>query len=230
MVVREIARIYRSRLGVLLAVGLVIFVPLGLLETIDHALQGADVGELGDLEATAVVGGALLTSITALVGDIFYSGVVAALVMADRDEAHHHSMGELARALPYGKLIAIDLLLVLVVALGFVALIVPGLVLLTWFALAAPVAKIEGRGVFASFGRSRQLARRDFKRVFALVIPVVVASQALSALATSGTLGVLGEGFAGEWAGATLAELISTPIFALAVVVLFYELRSLGES
>jgi len=177
-----------------------------------------------------MVGGALLTAITALVGDIFYSGAVAAVVMADRDEAHHHALGELARALPYGKLIAIDLLLVLAVALGFVALIVPGLVLLTWFALAAPVAKIEGRGVFASFRRSRELARRDFVRVFAVVIPIVVASQALSALAQSGALDLLGEGFAGEWAGATLAELISTPIFALATVVLFYELRSLRAS
>jgi hypothetical protein len=213
--------------GVLLALGLVIFVPLGLLETVDHSLQEADVDELGDVAATAVVGGALLTSITVLLGDIFYSGVVAALVMADRDEAHHHSLGELARALPYGTLIAIDLLLVLAVAVGLVALIVPGLVLLTWFGLAAPVAEIEGRGVFASFRRSRELARRDFKRVFAVVIPVVVASQALSELAQSGTLGVLGEGFAPEWAGATLAELIATPIFALATVVLFYELRSL---
>jgi hypothetical protein len=43
------------------------------------------------------------------------------------------------------------------VAIGLILLIVPGLIVLTWWAVVAPVIVIERAGIIEAFGRSRRL-------------------------------------------------------------------------
>jgi hypothetical protein len=72
-----IARTCREQWRLLLVAGLVVFVPLGLIEALDERIQEIDLGEVGDLAALAVIGLALGHAGTALLGEAFYSGVVA---------------------------------------------------------------------------------------------------------------------------------------------------------
>jgi nucleoside permease NupC len=102
-------------------------------------------------------------------------------------------------------------------------------VLLTWFALVAPVIEVERTGIRAAFRRSRSLVRGHFWHVFWVVVPVVVISELISVFIQSGTLWWLGDGFFGEWAGGVLSNVLTAPLFALAVVVLFFELREARE-
>lgn len=209
---------------------MVIFVPVGLLEALDHELEeplsdpeGLELGDLIEIVAAAFVFGA-----GSLLGDVVYAGIVAAVVIAERTR-HEGSLRELLQGLPVLRLIVVDLLLGALVVIGFLLLIVPGLVFITWFALVAPVVKVEHPPIRAAFRRSRELVRGHFWLVFAFVIPIVMVAEALSGLAQSGMVELLGESFVGDWAGASLADLLTAPLYALGAVVLYFELRG-GEA
>jgi hypothetical protein len=225
-VLAQVWTIARARWPVLALAAVVIFVPVGLLEAIDHELEEAltdpDGLELGDM--IEIVAAAFVFGAGALLGDVLYAGIVAAAVIAERTK-HEGSLRELLEGLPVLRLIAVDLLLGLVVVIGFLLLVVPGLVFITWFALVAPVVKVEHPPIRAAFRRSRELVRGHFWLVFAFVIPIVIIAEAVSGLAQSGMVELLGESFVGDWAGAALADLLTAPLYALGVVVLYFELR-----
>ncbi len=122
-------------------------------------------------------------------------------------------------------MICIDLLWAALIILGFLALLVPGFVFLAWFALVAPAAEIEDRGIVGSFRRSRELVRGHFRLVFAFVVSLLVLEELLTQLADSVSLWGVGDGLAGEWLSGALASLLVTPPYALAAVVLFLRLR-----
>ena len=89
---------------------------------------------------------------------------------------------------------ALSIVVGVIVILGFIALIVPGIILAIMFSLAFPVLLIENKGVLESMGRSRELVSHRWLKTFAtflvLAIVNIVASAIVSAI--SGLLGVAG--------------------------------------
>ena len=67
----------------------------------------------------------------------------------------------------------------LAIWLGFVFLIVPGVIVLVMLWVAVPVAVVERPGVFRSLGRSRELTKGNRWRVFGLIVVIGVAVIAL---------------------------------------------------
>lgn len=65
------------------------------------------------------------------------------------------------------------------VAIGFVLLIVPGLILLTIWWVAVPVTVVERPGVFASLGRSAELTKGFRWPIFGIIILFVAAAFAI---------------------------------------------------
>jgi hypothetical protein len=206
--------------------GLIVFVPLGLLEAIDDRIHQVELDEVDDLTALAIVAVTFVHAGTSLIGEIFYSGVVAAGVSETRG-AERHTLRVIARRVPYGRLVVVDFLYALIVIVGVLLAVIPALVFFTWFALAGPVVKLERRRPLDAMRRSRALVRGSFWRVFAFVIPATLVTNALVNFA--GELGgvVLGESLLAEWAGAFLGGLLATPPYAVALVVLTYELQAL---
>ena len=118
---------------------------------------------------------------------------------------------EIARSLPYGRLIAADIGLILVVALGFLLLVVPGFVLLVWFALVAPAIEVEHRGVRSGFRRSRELVRSHFWKVAVLVWPAFLLQGALEEAGEGIAHDLLGEGWVSEWLGSVSGSMLAGP-------------------
>jgi hypothetical protein len=223
--VAEVIRVTRARWPTLLVAGLVVFIPLGLVDVeAEHLGEAVTDEELGGGLLLAASLALFAAAIAALAGEVIYAGIVASTVVAQRRGDRRRvraALGDLRLA----SLAAVDVLSALVIAVGFVALIVPGFVFLAWFALVAPAVEIERVGIIASFRRSRELVRGHFWLVSALVIPLVIAQEALSSAAQSVSWWGLGEDLAGDWAGAVLANLLTSPLYAVAVTVLFLELR-----
>jgi hypothetical protein len=215
---RRIAATYRSEAGRLLAIAIVVFIPLGLVEALGEKFADVDLNEVTGLELAALVGAALAQGGTALLGEVFYSGAVAAVLIGART-GRQRRLREIARELPYGRLVAIDLLFSLGFLVTFLLLFVPALVFLVYFALCAPVAEIEDRGVRASFRRSAQLVRGRFWTVLCVILPITLGVELLSEAGGSIGEGLLGHNLLGEWLGATLVEIVATPLWAVAVVV-----------
>jgi hypothetical protein len=222
-VVRESIAALRENLPLLLITAVIVFVPVGLLEASLHGLEDIDAED--GVTVVAVIVAVLVITFSATLGDVFYTGVVAAVV-GGRRTGVRRELAEITRELRYLRLVAVDLLFALIVAVGLVLLIAPGVVAFTWFALAAPVVEIEGRGVRAAFRRSRELVRGNFWRVLAILAPVlIIGDQLADLLYATGPL-ILGDGFVGDWLGSVLVESVTAPLFALAAVVTTHHLIS----
>ena len=79
-----------------------------------------------------------------------------------------------------------------------------------------------------SLRRSHELVRGSFWRVFAVVVPAELLSSAV--VDVGSTIGhELIDGFAGEWLAATLSEMLAIPLYAVAVVVVTYQLLALDR-
>ena len=115
------------------------------------------------------------------------------------------------------------------IAIGFVLLIVPGLFLLTIWAVLVPVIVLERTGVFPSFGRSRQLVRGHGWQVFGVLVVLFLLFLVIRILVAA-----IISGIADTFAGFALADLIvnllTVPISGLAASVIYFELKRLhGE-
>jgi hypothetical protein len=120
-------------------------------------------------------------------------------------------------------LIGAGLLAGLGVAVGLVLLIVPGLILLTWWCLIVPVIVLEGKRVGESFGRSRELVHGHGWTVFGVVIITFLVSTIASGLIQS-IFSFLGP-FLRYWIGGTIANAIVDPFLAVALTLMYFHLR-----
>jgi hypothetical protein len=216
----------REHWRVLLVTALVVFIPVGLLEALDDRVQELDSDAITDLQVVSLIGIVVVHSISALIGEVFYSGAVAAVVTQTRTGTRR-SVIQLARTLAYGRLIAVDVLFALLVVAGLVALVVPGILFFTWFALVAPVVEIEDRGVVAAFRRSRELVRGSFWRVLALLVPLELVTDALTNASGGAARSVVRDTLLADWLGSAAAAVLVTPPYAVAVAVMTYELIEL---
>jgi hypothetical protein len=218
----EVWRLYRVLFGALVAAALIVFVPVSLVDAVAGPFS-----EVGDDARAGEVAGALAIGVAgaafSLLGAVVYAGIVSVIVSHYRG-LHEHPLRQELKSLPYLRLVAADLAYLLVIALGAVLLIVPGLVFMTWFALIAPAIEYEKRTVAGAMRRSRELVRPHFWKLFVLVVPLSLGSELVAGLLSEGAIAVFGEGFAGDWAGSVAGEVITAPFLALVVVLAFLEL------
>jgi MFS family permease len=171
-----------------------------------------------------------LVAILALAVGILYQGMVVNLVRDVQDGRRDSSVGELITSVGpvFGTLIGASILAGIGEALGFVLLIVPGCILLTIWAVIAPVIVIEKAGVFESFGRSQALVRHYGWPVFGSVI----TASLIAGVATLG-LTAIGDAIAGgpflRIVFSALASTFTAPITALVAAVLYYRLLALKD-
>jgi hypothetical protein len=222
--VARIAGGYRHNWRLQLVAGIVVFVPIGLInafDPLDGNLLEDWSGGWAALLALVLVGQAAIP----LLGAVFYSGVVAA-GEEERTSGTRRGLSEVARTLPYWTLIVADLALVVILIVGFIALIVPGIIFLTWFALIAPVIEMEGLSARAAFRRSRELVRPHVWRVAGVIIPLTILQSVLEGAGQGVGHGLLGDTFLGNWAGSTVANLLGSPLYALTVLALYFEITA----
>jgi hypothetical protein len=132
-------------------------------------------------------------------------------------------------AAPHGMLLLAMLLTVLLIGIGFVLLIVPGVIAVLMLMLVAPVIVLERRGVVESLKRSRELTRdfnlRHFGYSLLLAIIFFVAlmgmAVALLFLAPDPASGAIG--------GAIIAGLF-VPAYGIWVTLVYIEMRARKES
>ena len=178
----------------------------------------------GLLSASDSIGLILVGSVIAFVAQFLYTGYVVKLVQDVRDGRRDQSVGELFRAAaPYiGTLILNGILAGIAIAIGFFLLIVPGLILITIWAVIAPSIVVENRGVIEAFGRSRELVKGEGWSVFAVIVLAFLIVFALSFIAA-----IIGEGIgddAGRVIVGTIANVLTVPIAALVASILFFDL------
>jgi hypothetical protein len=222
-------RTYRAHAGYLLILGAAVFVPLGLIDALANLvaeLEPSEIEAISDFGTVVIVVGFVVQAITSLLGEVFYAGAVA-LALAGGVEAKPSSLTSVARRLAYWRLIVVDILFVVGTAIGLVALIVPGIIFFTWFALAGPIVELEGAGVRGAFARSRRLVRGHFWPVMLVLLPISLVSEGLASATVEGFHDLIHSAFLSDWVGETLANMILNPFYAVAAVLMTLQLSRL---
>lgn len=124
-----------------------------------------------------------------------------------------------------GQLILVGIVAGVGIVIGFVLVIVPGLILITVWSVAAPVVVLERPGVLAALGRSRELVRGNgwqvFGVIFVLFFLVIIVSSGIEVAADSA-------GTAAGIIARVILGILTAPISALAAAVLYFDLRAVS--
>ena len=183
------------------------------------------------LAAAALLGGgsgaALFGAISiavALVGTFWLQGALVFAVQDVRDGSADESLGDLLRKVtPYlGTLVGAGVLAGLGIAVGLVLFVIPGIYLLTIWAVLAPAIVLEGAGVMESFGRSRALVSGRFWPVLGVVVVAVIISGVAQNLI--GLILSFLPVFLRYWLGGAVASAVAVPFMALAITLTYFAL------
>jgi hypothetical protein len=165
-----------------------------------------------------------------VVAGTLYQGMVVGLVKDVQDGRRDSSVQDLLDAawpvvLP---LIGVGILAGIAIGIGFLLLVVPGLILLTIWAVVAPVIVVERSGVMNSFGRSRELVRGNGWQVFGVIFVVFLITFIVGLV-----FGAIGAGISDSLGMQIVVNLIAStvtaPIAALAAATIYFRLLAIGD-
>ena len=115
----------------------------------------------------------------------------------------------------------------ILVAIGFILFVVPGLILLTMFFVIVPVCVVEGMGPIKSLGRSSALTKGYRWRIFAIyLVPGLIIAIAAAVLERIG-LGIAG--LVGNALVAYVVTAIGGAYQAIVNIVTYHDLRAVKE-
>ena len=217
-VFERIFEIYKDQFTLLIPAALVVFVPVALISGLIYA---------GDV---SIIGGLIVAAI-ATIATYWFQGMVVEAARDILDGRRDHSIGSLVQSVTpvIGPLIIAGILAGIGIGIGLLLLIVPGLFLLTIWAVIAPVIVIERLGAIDSFGRSRDLVRGHGWQVFSVIVVLFllqfIITAVLNAIANS-----VSDSFVGYTISDLIVRVLVAPFTALAAAVLFFELKAMrGE-
>ena len=101
---------------------------------------------------------------------------------------------------------------------------IPGILLFTAFALAAPVVELEGATAMGAFMRSWALVRGHFWQVMAVLVPITLAGTVLAAVMIDALPPILGSHFLRDWIGEAASSIALSPFYAVAAVLITLQL------
>jgi hypothetical protein len=173
--------------------------------------------------------GAILSAIISLVAVFWVQGALVQAVDDIRDGRADLTLGEtFERVRPQlPAIIVAGILAGLGIALGLLLLIVPGLVLLTWWVLIIPVIVLERSRAGAAFGRSRELVRGYGWSVFGVIVLTILVVIGFSIVLSLVLIPV------SDWLRSFVSNIVSgtvvTPWIALTWTILYHRLRQAKE-
>jgi hypothetical protein len=214
-VIKEAWGLYKTHWQHLLALSFAVYVAVALIGAL--------------LAATLTWLGVILAALVSLVALFWLQASLVKAVDDVRDGRADLSLGEtfsaarehLSAVLVAGILAAIG------ITIGLILLIVPGLILLTWWCLIIPTIVLENRSAGESFSRSRELVRGHAWSVFGVILLVVllligfqiVLSIILTPLA--------------DWLQSFVSQIVSgtltAPFTAIVLTLLYFRLRGAKE-
>jgi len=170
--------------------------------------------------------GAFLGLIFTVIGMFLLQAALVKAVQDVRDgRADLDLRGTLSAASPYiGAVAVASILAGIGIGIGFILIIVPGLVLLTFWSLIVPEIVIGGAGALESFGRSWRTVRGYGWQVFGTFIVVFLILIA-GEIVLSAILLALPYGWRSFFANLVAGALV-TPFLAALVTLIYYRLTA----
>ena len=170
--------------------------------------------------------GGLIGVILLILASILLQGMFV-LAAADLRDGHQDlSVGDLFTAAKplIGPLFITGLLAALGIVFGFILLIVPGLVLLTWWAFASAVVMLEGTSGTDALNRSREIVAGNGWRVFGLILLTAIIVGIVNQILGSILGGLAGDSTAVVSFVGVLPNIVTGPFQAIVPVLAYFAL------
>jgi hypothetical protein len=221
----DIWRTYRGWMPSLLIFAVLVFVPLALLDALSLQVDVDALDLTSGIEIAALMLAVGAVTMTGLLGEIFFSGAIA-ISLTHPHGQRPPGIREIAGRIKYGRLVLVDVGFVAIVAIGLLLGLIPGVLAFVFLGLAGPIVEIEERSPVAALRRSFQLVRGSFWLVFWVLVPIEVFGDAIG----RGLAGIvhheLGDTFLASWLAEALSNVLLSPFFAVAAVLLTVDLIS----
>ena len=219
----RIGSTYRAWARTLLGLATLVFIPLGFVDALLEQVDTSSLDVTDGFKLAAVLSALAAVTASSLFGEVFFSGAIAASLTHPEDEEPPGFL-HLAHQISYWKLIAVDILFVLMMVLGAIAFIVPALLVFVYLSLAGPVVELEKRGVWDGFRRSFRLVRGHFWMTAGILIPVEIVGDAINEGLVGIAHGLLGHGLLAAWVGESVGNIVTAPVASVAFVLLTLDL------
>jgi hypothetical protein len=231
-------KLYRSRWKSLMAIVAIALVPITFLRVfMTRSLGGpfsGSVASQAEIESALVVT-LILSGIQLLLITPFLTAAVAR-ASADVYLGHPVLVGRTFRfaVSRIHSILWISILSALALILGFLLLVIPGLIVLVRYLFGSTVLVVEGKKGAAALGRSWRLAKGHFWKIAGTYVLAWIMAVVLSnILVIPGSLAFAAIGPAG-WpifaVAASLAAILTTPFTTLVAVLLYFDLRIRKEA
>jgi len=205
--------IYKSHFKTLVTAAFAVFLFIFVMTVV--LLLAADSGS-GALTAFVAVVMALL----AIVATYVYQGMVIRVVQ-NHGDGTQHSLGDLYESV---KPVLVPLIFTSILAgiflfIGFIAFVIPGLILLAHFAVIAPIVVIERVNYMEAIKRSWALCKGNAWTVFFVVIVLAIVLAICQGILVAIGTGVGQE--VGNALGRFVAQMLLAPFPAIAGTVMY---------
>jgi Membrane domain of glycerophosphoryl diester phosphodiesterase len=217
-VLSEAWALYKRFLKEFFLTALVVFLVLDLLSALADKAAGSSTG--------ADVFWSLVGAVIGIVGYFWVQAALVELVRDVRDGRADHSVGETYRAVQsrLPAVIVAGILAGLGIGIGLLLFLVPGLFLLTIWALLIPVIVLEGKSAGEAFTRSREIVRGHGWSMFGLVI-VTFLLVAIASIVIELVFSWLPR-FLEVWIGSLVAHSLTIPFAVAALTTAYFQLTA----
>lgn len=125
----------------------------------------------------------LLVDLLVIILDIIIAGAYPVMVKALLDGGQVSITGAMARGFhKFWSLLGAGILVGLLVLLGTIALVVPGIIFLTWYAFTAPAIMLEDKGALEGMAASKAFGRDKKWSTFLILLILFVVFGIISAV------------------------------------------------
>jgi len=178
--------------------------------------------------ASANVGASILGAFLAVALNMLSQAIILYGAFQDM-RGQRVNLGEslgvgLSRFLP---IVGLAIVASLLMGLGFILLIIPGLILMTMWFVATPACVVEQLGPFQSMKRSSQLTKGHRWKIFGLIFVLLIISSIISPALTVSLAAIGGRLLAVT--GSVIWHGVWGAFYAIAVVVTYHDLRVAKE-
>ena len=214
-ILSEAFRIYRENAGNLILIVAAVVVPLSFISAV--AVRLFDVTVAG-----AIIAAAIGVIIWAILQAAMLRGAAQATIGDPVDIEASYRWG-LNR---FGSVLLVAVLVGIVVGVGFLLLIIPGIIFLVFLSVSEPSLIVENRRGTEAMSRSWNLVRGQFWHALAVILVAAIIAGVIQ-----GILGAIGgDNWFVRWIFTAIAQIITAPFTALVTVLLYLDLRARTEA
>lgn len=235
--------IYRANASKLVMIVAIVVVPLTLLSALltevafaveTRRVSNPLTGVVDEVEVARSFGTVILVAVIAALIAVIISAVLQASLMRGAALASVGDPLDIEASYRYGfrrfgSVIFLSILVGLTVAIGFVLLVIPGLIFLVMLSVAIPALVVEDARGTKAMGRSWELVKGYFWHVVGVIVVGFLINFVVGLI-----LGVIGSAFGDNWFFTfvfdSAGQIIVAPFVALVTVVLYLDLRARKEA